>query len=557
MIASHLTALFLAIALTPWILGRRMAPHNTRVGSLALWGALMAGLNISIPITLHLLGIRITADSLALAHLLTGLLVLAWTMSSPVSRESSPLDGPATPGMLALAALIFACLVLPFTHIAGIDTYKWQDLAGNVAVEGRIGWLIHPISLLGFTPRSYPSAQPLVLATIEILGHTGVDWGFYLLSLCFGITGLTGAWMLGQRLALRGNQATWFSILYCFAPVFMRYNYWATGRGLLLALLPLYLLTLLNLRRPPASPSPPRSKLLNVVAFVCLSLLLALSHKAGLVGILLIPMIILLSPGLAVLRGRGKLLVGFLASLAAGLLFVNGGDPATLLYRLATRFGWLIPLMAAGLYGSSAQFGTPASRAMLAGAFALLPLSCTPDMYGALLALPFVAFTAVTGFAPWIDKATPQRRALGLSLILVPAVAIVINQAQDSPGDSVYRAARFLEQHDPSGPFRIDAPGKARTQMQAYVSGCPRFTIDSGESGTIAVHRPPSWTGHPGQDARHWIDYLRGLLDLRDVATDWYGSGRVYTVTIAGEGPVPPQARLLFSHGDVKVFEGP
>ena len=192
---------------------------------------------------------------------------------------------------------------------------------------------------------------------------------------------------------------------------------------------------------------------------------------------------------------------------------------------------------------------------MLAGAFALLILSCTPDMYGALLALPFVAFVATIGLMPLIEGTSSRQRTATLALLLVPAIAIVVNQALHSPSESLYRAAQFLEQHDPKGPFRVDAPGQARAQIQAYVSGCPRFTATPGQTDEVELRPPPVWAGHPARDARHWIDYLREMFDLRGATTDWYGDGKkVYTVTIAGKGAVPPGAKLLFTHGNVKVF---
>lgn len=502
----------------------------------------MVGLNVAVPIVLHLLLIEITANTLSAAHLIPAAIALV------VSRFGNKERMEPLPRPFLVTAIVFAALVLPITHIAGIDTYKWQDLAGSVATEGRIAWLIHPLSLLGFTPRSYSSAQPLVLATIQILGHTGVDWGFYILSVAFGIIGLAGAWMLGRRLFGSDRLAGWLALFYLFSPVFMRYNFWATGRGLLLALLPLTLLILLRL----ASFLNLKSTLTNFLSLLFLSLLLALSHKAGLIGIVLIPILFLISPVLILLRGRWSLVLALLAVLAIGLM-VTGGNPATLAYRLLSRFGWLIPLALLGLYSAPTQFRTPATRAMLAAGLATLVISCTTDMYGALLALPFITFIATTGFAT-----LPDRPFAPLIMILtgLTALIIVVNQSLDSPDESVYQATQFLERHDPRGPYRIEAPGRTRTRMQAYVSGCPRFTVESAKETELAVSRPPQWTGKLSVDTKHWIDYLRNMVALQGSSTDWYGGGnKVYYITISGEGNVPGDAKLLFTHGTVKVFE--
>lgn len=550
-------ALLLAIGLSPWLISRLLLPRQSRLITIAGWGPAMIALNIGVPITLHLLAIPITPSTLALAHTLIFSLLLM--VALPLLRQKQPNQPPLAAqcqdpaNRIPLATLLlFALLVIPFGHIAGIDTYKWQDLAGNVAVEQRISWLIHPLSLLGFTPRSYSSAQPLVLATIQILGHTGIDWGFYLLSITFGLTGFAGARLLGRHLFPTGSSANWLAALYLLSPVFMRYNYWATGRGLMIALLPVYLLVLLKLGHAlTASRLSSRYSLIPLIpAWLALSALLMLSHKAGVVGAILIPVLLMLSPALRLLYGRWGLWSAGVIVLGLGLL-LTGGQPVSLVTRLVTRFGWLLPLALLAFTSSPAALMTPPFRTLTAGGLATLVLSCTPDMYGALLALPFVTCIAAVG----LEK-IKWRPAVILGLIALPALVIVINQTRDSPGDDVYRAAQFIEQHDPRGPFRLEAPGAARRQIQAYVSGCPRFTVQVGTETSIRYHPLPPWSGNLAQDARVWIDTLRRVVGLHGSGTDWYGEGaKVYYITIGGEGHKPPRATPLFTSGSVTVFE--
>ncbi|MEI6166304.1 MAG: hypothetical protein WCS52_03845 [bacterium] len=631
--AGHIASLILAIGLTPWLLSRLFLERYSWNAILAGWGPAMISINVAIPIALHVSAIPITANSLAIAHgLLAGAVGILFTAcnrkreefeqksqstqrrvffpafgGNPISPSRSSrllFKFSSLPHPLTTAAILFALLVLPLTHIAGIDTYKWQDLAGNIAVEQRISWLIHPLSLLGFTPRSYSSAQPLVLATIQMLGHTGVDWGFYLLSLAFGLTGFSGAWALGRYLFKTDASAGWLAILYLFSPVFMRYNYWATGRGLLLALLPVYLLILLKWGQSLAqhgqyqenkfeqkSQSTQRKRIWLIPAWLLMTALLMMAHKGGVVGALLIPLLLLASPALALFRGRWGLWLAALLALAAGLLLVNG-QPVTMGIRLITRFGWLLPLAFLAIATLPAKLTTPPFRALTVAGLGTLVISCTPDMYGALLALPFMACLATLGLDKITEKKIllnrssqrpqsengasaegvkeysslrPSRASVqtlldsgyaGLAIILIPALVIVLNQMRDSPSEAVYQAAQFIEQTDPRGPFRIEAPGKARAQIQAYVSGCPRFTVHAESTSQIEFHRPPPWTGKPAHDARQWIDFLRGMLELRGAHTDWYGDGaKVYYVIIDGQGTAPAQAKRLFTAGNVAVFE--
>ncbi len=569
----HMVSLFLAIGLTPWLISQLVFPRNSWSLILA-WGPSMVAVNVAVLIALHLLVIPITPDSLALAHsaLAGGLIIISIAIGlthpcpskAGINHEKLNLNkipsmaGHAKRGWVSsqgsfiLGPILFALLVLPLTHIAGIDTYKWQDLASNIAVEQRISWLVHPLSLLGFTPRSYSSAQPLVLASIQLLGHTGIDWGFYLLSLTFGLTGFCGAWILGRYLFKTGPAVGWFAWLYLFSPVFMRYNYWATGRGLLLALLPLYLLVLLKLGAALTNSATPvrRSLVWLIPAWLFMTGLLMMSHKAGVVGALLIPILLLISPLFSLIRERWSLWLVCLLALAIGLLLANG-HPLALGTRLLTRFGWLFPLSILAIVTLPERFRAPPFRAILVAGLGTLILSCTPDMYGALLALPFIAGIATVGLEKVIWRPVLIRGA-----ILIPALAIVLNQMRDSPSESVYRAARYIEQIDPRGPFRIEAPGPARHQIQAYVSGCPRFTVHAEAASQVKLNTPPVWTGHLAPDARRWIGFLRGMLEVEGANTDWYGSGaKIYYVTIGGQGIVPQNAKRLFTSSNVSVFE--
>lgn len=557
MIVLHLAALIMALWFSPWLLARLFGRRTDRVSMMAMWGPFMVGLNTVVPILLHLGSVPITANSLSVTHLVTALVILG------IFRVIRPRDDEASrepyPSILPLTFLIFALLVIPFTHMAGVDTFKWQDLAGNIAVEGRISWLVHPLSLLGFTPRSYNcNAQPLVLSTIQIMGHTGVDWGFYILSLAFGFAGISGAWRLGLFLFSSRHQAAWFAFLYGMAPVFMRYNYWATGRGLLMDLLPVYLLVLFRapfFRR--VSTERPLHWLSWLASLLAMTVLLALSHKAGCVGMVLIPALLLLSP--ALLLARGRLVMGLLLLVSLGAGFVLAGfSPVWFSWSLLTRFGLLLPLAIWGLVATPVRSAPYFMRGMLTAALALLPLSCILDMYCAMLALPFITFAAVIGFTEWGKRWRNAALALFAGSV-VGACAIVINQALYSPTDAEYRTARFLERYDPKGPFRIEAPERVRTFVQAYVSGCPRFTVDTTHTSLIGIRPPPKLTGKPHVDAWLCIHYLRGLLFLKDSDTDWYGHGnKLYTITVNGEGrPPPPGAQLLYTDGPLKLFISP
>ncbi len=553
-----LLRLLLPVALiaNPVLLAWCMPRHVSPILRLASIGPLAIALNTLAPVALHLAGAPVASRWLATVHGALCVVLLGsavWLDRRRKALGTGAKHGDASPAIpwrsLAPVMILFAVLTLPVTPIAGIDTYKWQDLATNVAVERAIPWLVHPASLFGFTPRAYPSAQPLVLASIQILGHTGVAWGFYLVSLLVGFTAITGAYALARRLSDKPDLAWWCSFLYAFSPLLMRYGYWATGRGFLLALLPLFVRLLLDARRPRV--------LLSAVAT---ALLLTLSHKAGLVAVVLIPCATAISPALALGRSRRHIPLVLAACAAVAGLWL-APSPLAWVARAATRFAWLAPLAIMGwLNAESSQTGE--RRFILAAALLTLPLAFADDPYGAMLAAPFVAVSAAAGCTALAGRVPATRmaalRACIVGLVLLAAATILIRQGMDSPSRAVVRAAQFLDNHDPYGPYRIEAPGRARMQMQAYVSGCPRFSVTAPTDTRLTVRPPPPLTGQPRDDLHRWTAWLRSWLEIPDVETAWYGAApRVYYVIIDSQGTAPAGAKSIYVRDGVEILTAP
>jgi len=544
-----LLRLFLPIALVvnPILLARLTLRRASWILTLAGVGPWAIALNVLVPVGLHLAGQPIVQGSLAAVHGTLAVLLLIATSAGPQPPPAWPTAaGPAWRAIGPLFVL-YAVLVLPVTPIAGVDTYKWQDLATNVAVERAIPWLVHPASLIGFTPRSYPSAQPLVLASIQILGALGVDWGFYLVSLLTGFTAITGAYALGRRLVDTGNHARWLAFLYGFAPLLMRYGYWATGRGFLLALLPLFVCLLLEARTVP------------LLAAALLAVLLVLSHKVGLVAVVVFPLAMVVSPLLTPVRSRRTLQLALLTGAAAVGLLLSGG-PVAWAARAVSRFAWLIPLAVLGWVAMD-WANTRGRRTLLAATLITIPLLAADEPYGALLAAPLLATAAAAGVTVLEHHVTLARRALLrpvlIGLVLLASSVVLVRQALDSPSRAVCRAAQFLDAYDPLGPYRIEAPGRTRTQMQAYVAGCPRFNINVPADSALVIRPPPPLSGAWRADLRHWTGWLRTAFELSDTETAWYGGAtNVYYVIVNAQGSAPPGARQIYSRDGVTILAG-
>ena len=546
-------ALPLVLAVAPYLAVRNLIPRAGEALSLACTGAAAVALNTALLVLMDQARVPLSPQNLAVAYwgLTLGLLVVLRLRGLPLATGRLTQDDRR----LIPIALLFALLVYPFTYLAGIDTYKWQDLASAVRVERGIPWLIHPLSLFGFTPRSYPSAQPLLLGSIQITGALGVDAGYYVFSLFSGLTGLLAAFALGRRLfPADGRHAVWLALFYVFSPVFMRYNHWATGRGLFVALFPLFLLALMELPKPGAWAGA-----------LAMAPLLALSHKTGIVAVVLIAVscgLLPFIPRQPSAPGLALWLAPFLA--AAILLSAPLGVPslagciAGFARGAVARFGWMLPLALLGLFAAWPVVSAPHWRRLIPGFLLSLPLAFPRDMYGALIALPFVAAAATAGLAA-LGRARPAWAAVAIraavAASIAGAVVIVVHRSASATPERVRAAAQFLESIDPLGPFVIDAPGGIRNQIQAYVSGCPRFDVARGSGARINVAPPPPIAGQPRERFHAWTDYLRGVLSLADTEVDWYGRWpRHYIVTLSPPDQTPPGTRLIYDRDGVRIY---
>ncbi|MFT5240988.1 MAG: hypothetical protein ACI9OU_002072 [Candidatus Promineifilaceae bacterium] len=546
-----LLILLCATAITPWCLSRRFAPQARIATALTVAGLSGIALNIVIPVLLHLSAVPITTGSLCLTHVLFASLAVLVNLPFRHLRPTSP---SADERGLLYACFVLGLLVIPLTPLAGIDTYKWQGLATNIAVEQNVPWLVHPLSLLGFTPRAYPSAQPLLLGCLQTGPLLGVETGFMIVSWFSGVLGLCGAFVLGQRLQLGDRTSLWLALLYGFSPVFMRYNHWCTGRGLFLAVYPAFLAFVL-----------PPWRWRHLPGALLSALLLPLTHKTGLIALGLAPLawlshlVLPRKPWIWVM-----LLLAAPALLAALLLSPPAGGPFPIgsvvgfAIKSATRFGILIPLAALSLCMARSWLTTP-SRAFVLPMILTLPLAYPADMYGAMLALPFIALAATLGLEGLTQRFTQHASRItnvALALTLLGALTVVTHRNRNATPKRERAAALYLNTVDPLGPFMVHAPGRTRVHLHAYLTGCPRFVLYDGGAQTVRVrqHLPPL-QGAPADVARDWIDYLRNVFEVPDIGIDWYGvDPRKYFVKVDGQGEAPEDGRSIYAKDGIEII---
>lgn len=538
------TTLAISALANPWLIARL----SLRCSKLRLLIPVACATSIVLQagavLILDVAGIPVLRDTLQVAHSLVFLaLVLAYLKHRP-----QPLILQNDDGRLLLAIAAFAVLVFPYTALAGIDTYRWQCLASVVRLEKSIPWLVHPLSLLGYTARSYPSAMPLTLAGIQIISGAGVEGGFYMVSIITGTAGLFAMRLLLERLRIPDRSATATAVLYLACPVFMRYAHWATGRGFVCAFFPMLVYSLLA-RRPITAG-------LSVI-------LLVLSHKAGQVGV------VLLLPAAAAAACVPPRLWSwavwsavaaavFLAIPLAGSMFLPppAGNVLGAVWRDVSRFGILAPLAALSL--PSLARARPAFGIRLA--FWLLvicfPIAHHGEMYGALLAIAPIAVLAGLGLNVAQKSRFSRSAVVAVAVIaVVGALAVLGRRTLAAAPYRLRRAAQAIERDDPEGPNLVEAPPGARRQLHAYVSGCPRFSLSTDKRIRWRINPPPAGKGNIRGRVQAWIDWARNVVEPEHLDVAWYGvPRRTYYVRIDGRGPAPPgSATRLYAMDGITI----
>jgi hypothetical protein len=543
-------AIPVALWLNPLLLSRCLLPSVRREQlplPVALWALVLSPIAA---LALHVMRIPIAPLTLVAFHGVVASVCggVLWMIRRPLV----PGTGEWPREQLGLF-VILGLLIFPFSHLAGIDPYNWGDMATTVAVEQYIPWLVHPLSLFGFTARSRASLHPLLMGSIRALDGLGLAPAFYLTSLVLCAVGITSSAFLASKLGMEKREASLFAFFYVFSPIFVRYVHWCTGRGAFLAVLPLFVAALLGLPRV-------RSAGLALLT----GLLLALSHKTGLAAVLVLPAVRLLAPLFP--RRRPIVCTCLLgAAFAVSLVFAPvrfapapiGWAFGWLRYDPA-RFGWLSLALALSVVLAPRELFRPTEPAFVWLVVVLLfPAAHHMEIYSALIILPFLTYAGVVALRS-LRMCLPGKPRLTVPVAMVItigcALAIVIQRSVNAMPHRVYLAARHIEKTDPEGPFEIVSPW--RPHIQGVVSGCPRFVIHPGEKPGISVGPPPAFTPNPRELMYRWVTYLRNALRTGETI-DWYGSPRTRYHVLPYAAPPPGRGDAIYNHDGVVIYREP
>lgn len=153
--------------------------------------------------------------------------------------------------ILLLLILLNIAVRIPVTpHGVGNDSFFIHWMAQSIIEEGTALWLVHPASVFGLYPYSYPSFIPFLLATFSNIMGLSIESIILMTSISFGVIGVLFAYMLGKEFS--GNELVAYLTAFCFSlsPIFIDFTSWtASTRALFVLLLPLILFLVLRYER--------------------------------------------------------------------------------------------------------------------------------------------------------------------------------------------------------------------------------------------------------------------------------------------------------------------
>lgn len=154
--------------------------------------------------------------------------------------------------ILLWISLIFINVIMriPVTpHQIGHDTFLFHFISDSVSMNGHAKWWVSPLSIFGIYPFSTASTLPFLLSGVSQSISLGMEWSIWIFLSSMGLFSIFTAYLMAG--AIKDDKIFKFitALVYSTSPGILLYTTWsASGRGLILVLLPLFIYLLIKSR---------------------------------------------------------------------------------------------------------------------------------------------------------------------------------------------------------------------------------------------------------------------------------------------------------------------
>ena len=152
--------------------------------------------------------------------------------------------------LLICLIIINVLLRFPVTpHEIGHDSFMIHFISDSISTYGHANWWLHPLSIVSLYPFSATSALPFLLSGVSQSLSLDMEYSIWLVMLVLGILSAFTAYLMAG--VIKNDKVFKFitALVYSTSPGILTLTTWnASGRGLFLVLLPLFIYFIIKFR---------------------------------------------------------------------------------------------------------------------------------------------------------------------------------------------------------------------------------------------------------------------------------------------------------------------
>ncbi|MCI0497920.1 MAG: hypothetical protein L0Z54_06495, partial [Thermoplasmata archaeon] len=111
-----------------------------------------------------------------------------------------------------------------------VDTFNLHALSESVTREHRAVYVVHPLSLFGLYPYSYPSLPVFLVSAISIFTGLGTEQSIFVLAQMTGLASIAAGFLLGAEIRDDFRYRYLFACMVSLAPTIVSETVWSVPK---------------------------------------------------------------------------------------------------------------------------------------------------------------------------------------------------------------------------------------------------------------------------------------------------------------------------------------
>lgn len=143
--------------------------------------------------------------------------------------------------LIALLIIVSVLVRLNTWHQGTYDSFVMHAMSDSISIHGYAKWVLHPVSLFGYYPLSYPSGLMYFLSVFSTISGINMDYSIQLFSIIIGVAGTLALFMLVYRV-WSFYAALIVSLAFSLSPYYLYYTAWNASARIMVVFFSIILL---------------------------------------------------------------------------------------------------------------------------------------------------------------------------------------------------------------------------------------------------------------------------------------------------------------------------